>query len=81
MKTQFWFGSVSCLTTQLTAMIMSGRAAHLNTRFPGKLEHVVNQYFVHILSHVTGNKSKKEGKDQEPIQSSTTPGAEHHIEK
>ena len=38
-----------------TAMVMAGWSVHLATLFLGKLEQVVNQYFLHILSLVTDN--------------------------
>ena len=39
-----------------TAMVMAGRSVQLTTLFfLGKLEHAVNQYFVHILSLLTDN--------------------------
>ena len=43
-----------------TAMVMTGRSVHLSTFFPGKLEQVVNQYFVYILSLVTDNNPSDE---------------------
>ena len=36
-----------------TAMVMAGRSVHLTHFFLGKLEQVVNQYFVHILLLIT----------------------------
>ena len=47
---------------------------------PGRVTKTVNQYLVHILPPVTDNKSK-EGKDQESIQSSTTPDPRRHMGK
>ena len=38
-----------------TAMVMARRSVHLTTPFLGKLEQVVNQYFVYILLLVTDN--------------------------
>ena len=35
-----------------TAMVTAGRSVHLTTLFLGKLEQVVNQYFVYMLSLV-----------------------------
>ena len=46
---------VCCFTSQLTAMVMSGRSVHLTTLFLGRLEQAVNQYFMHILLLVTDN--------------------------
>ena len=43
------------LRSKSTAMVMAGRSVHLTTFFPGQLEQVVNQNFVHILSLVTDN--------------------------
>ena len=49
------FGLV-CFTSQSTAMVMLGQSVHLTTLFIlGKLEQVVNQYFVYILVLVTNN--------------------------
>ena len=51
-----FFGLVCNFTSKSTAMVLSGRSAHLTTLFfLGKLEQAVNQYFVHILSLVTDN--------------------------
>ena len=36
-------------------MVITGRSVHLTTFFPDKLEQVVNQYFMHMLSLVTDN--------------------------
>ena len=36
-------------------MVMAGLSVCLTTLFLGKLEQVVNQYFMHILSFVTDN--------------------------
>ena len=44
-------------------MVMAGRSVHLTTLFLGKLEQAVNQYFVHILSLVTDNNSRREEND------------------
>ena len=44
-----------CFTSQSTAMVMAGRSVDLTTLFLDKLEQAVNQYFVHILLHVTDN--------------------------
>ena len=41
-------------------MVMTGRSVHLSTFFLGKLEQVVNQYFVYILSLVTDNNPSDE---------------------
>ena len=42
------------LRPKSTAMVMAGRSVHITIFFfQGKLEQVVNQYFVHILSLVT----------------------------
>ena len=44
-------------------MVMAGRSVHLTTVFfLGKLEQVVNQYFVHILSLVTILNDSAEGR-------------------
>ena len=43
------------LDPKSTAMVMAGRSVHLTTTFLGKLEQVVNQYFVRILLLVTDN--------------------------
>ena len=43
------------LRPKSTAMVMAGQSVHLTTFFLGKIEHAVNQYFVHILSLVTDN--------------------------
>ena len=45
------------LRPKSTAMVMAGWSVHLTTFFLSKLEQAVNQYFVHILSLVTDNKS------------------------
>ena len=46
---------VVALRPKSTVMVMAGRSVHLTTLFfLGKLEQAVNQYFVHILSLVTG---------------------------
>ena len=43
-------------TSQSTAMVILGQSVHLTTLFfLGKLEQVVNQYFVYILVLVTNN--------------------------
>ena len=46
-----------CITSQLTAMVMSGRSVHLTHFVLGRLEQAVNQFFVHIytLAIVTDN--------------------------
>ena len=38
-----------------TAKVMARRSVNLTTLFPGRIEQAVSQYFVHILSLVTGN--------------------------
>ena len=43
------------LRPKSTAMVIAGRSVRITTLFLGKLEHAVNQYFVHILSLVTDN--------------------------
>ena len=43
------------LRPKSTAMVMAWRSFKLTTLFLGKLDQVVNQYFVHILSLVTDN--------------------------
>ena len=44
------------LRPKSTAMVMAGQSVHLTTLFfLGKLEQVVNQYFVHILWLVPDN--------------------------
>ena len=54
-RKKFIFGLV-CFTSQSTAMVMLGQSVHLTTLFfLGKLEQVVNQYFVYILVLVTNN--------------------------
>ena len=51
------FCLVWCLTSQSTAMVMSGQSVYLTTLFPGQawLQVSGNQYFVHILLLVTDN--------------------------
>ena len=45
------------LRPKSTTMVMVGRSVRLTTLFLGKLEQAVNQYFVHMPSLVTDNKS------------------------
>ena len=45
-----------CVTSQSTAMVMSGWSVHLTALLSlGRLEHAVNQYFVYIHLLVTDN--------------------------
>ena len=54
--TRVLFVCFDALRPKSTAMVQAGRPVHLTTFFfLGKLEKVVNQYFMHILSHVTDN--------------------------
>ena len=47
-----------CFTSQVSSYGYGGAVSSSNhTFFLGKFEHVVNQYFVHILSLVTDNPS------------------------
>ena len=47
------FVSFVALRPKSTAMVIAGRSIHLTTLFfLGKLEQAVNQYFMHILSHI-----------------------------
>ena len=47
---------VYCITSQSTAMVMSGWSVHLTTPFSlDRLEQVVNQYLVYIHLLVTDN--------------------------
>ena len=50
----FCFVCFVALHPKSTAIVMAGWSVHLSTLFP---EQVVNQYFVHIRSLVTGNSS------------------------
>ena len=49
------FVSFVALRPISTAKVMSGRSVNLTTLFLGRIEQAVSQYFMHILSLVTGN--------------------------
>ena len=49
------FVSFVALRPISTAKVMSGRSVNLTTLFLGRIEQAVSQYFMHILSVVTGN--------------------------
>ena len=55
MENYAWFVCLfCCLTSQATAVVMSGQSVHRHI-FLDKLDWAVNQYFVHILSLVNDN--------------------------
>ena len=59
----------------------SGSQAEMLNKLNGMLTDLGKLVVICLSLVVMSNKSKKEGKDQESIQSSTTPDPGHHLAK